>query len=342
MTVYKRDRDGRIIPKGLRSRTPGSWYFDFQIRGRRYREAIPEAQNQEQALRAESAAKEDVYAGRYNMRRSPVFADFVRRVYLPLAEQNKRSYGRSDAIHAPVLIKFFGRYQLAEITPLLIERFKRERREGVTVRGTIRAPASVNRELETLSRIFSVAIENGHLDANPCRAVRKLRQNNTRTRYLTPDEEERLRIACEKSPGYLWPLIQFAIQTGMRRGELFALRWDDIDLGRGLIHVRDTKSGRDRVVPLSSRARAVLENVRRAGERVFPLSDVKKAFGAALRRAGIRDFRFHDLRHTAATRWAEAGADIQTIAALLGHSTLQMAMRYTHPQAEQLRKAVEM
>lgn len=116
MTVYKRDANGRIIPKGLRGKTPGTWYFDFQIRGHRYREAVQEARTQAQAERAESAAREDVYNGRYNMRKSPVFAEFVKRVYLPLARQNKRSYGRSDAIHAPVLIRFFGRYQLAEIT----------------------------------------------------------------------------------------------------------------------------------------------------------------------------------------------------------------------------------
>lgn len=330
-----------MIPRDKRSKTAGTWYFDFTIAGQRYREAVREARTQAQAERAEIAAKEEVYRGRYGLRKSPEFAVFVRRVYLPHAEQNKRSYRQSDAVYAPVLIRFFGDRRLAEITPMLIEQFKRQRREGVTVRGTIRAPASVNRELECLSRIFSFAIDNGLLSANPCRKVKKLRQDNRRTRYLSREEESRLLDATEFGPWYLRPLIIMAIQTGMRRGELLNLAWSDVDQSRALVYVRDTKSGKDREIPLSTTALEVLRTIRIIGEKVFPLVDFKKAWAGAMTRAEISGLRFHDLRHTAATRWADAGADAFTIAALLGHSTIQMAARYTHAIDERKRRVVE-
>lgn len=341
MTVYKRDSSGRMIPKDKRSRTAGTWYFDFTIAGRRYREAVREARTQAQAERAEIAAKEEVYQGRYGLRKSPVFDDFVRRVYLPHAEQNKRSYGKSDAVYSPVLIRFFGDKRLAEITPLEIEKFKRLRRETPTIRGGPRAPASVNRELECLSRIFSFAVDNGLVSGNPCRKVKKLRQDNRRTRYLTRDEEIRLLAEADLGPWYLRPLIVVAIQTGMRRGELLNLAWSDVDLARALVYVRDTKSGKSRELPLSSDALAALRSVRVEGEKVFPLVDFKKAWAGALKRAGISGLRFHDLRHTAATRWADAGADAFTIAALLGHSSIQMSARYAHAVDERKRRIVE-
>ena len=122
---------------------------------------------------------------------------------------------------------------------------------------------------------------------------------------------------------YLRPIVVLALNTGMRRGEILGLEWKNIDLSRGLIYVTHTKSGKDRVIPLNQDARSALESLKRVGPRVFNVDWIKVAWAAALTDAKIDDFRFHDLRHTAATRLADAGTDAFTIAAILGHSTIQ-------------------
>ena len=134
---------------------------------------------------------------------------------------------------------------------------------------------------------------------------------------------------------YLKPIVVLEINTGIRRGEILGLGWKNVDLIRGLIYVTNTKSGNDRVIPLNQAARTALESVKQQGQRVFDIDWIKVAWTAALSDAKIYDFRFHDLRHTAATRLADAGTDAFTIAAILGHSTIQMSARYTHATDDQ-------
>ncbi|HEX2269692.1 MAG TPA: site-specific integrase, partial [Pyrinomonadaceae bacterium] len=151
------------------------------------------------------------------------------------------------------------------------------------------------------------------------------------------------------------PLVALALGTGMRRGELLNLSWQNVDFLRGVIHVVNTKTARDRIIPMSQSVREVLIEQRQTqeGDLVFAsrriakrrmdegLVDVKKGFVAACIDAGIADFHFHDLRHTFATRLGDAGCNVTTIARLLGHSNIQMSMRYTHASDDTLRSAVE-
>jgi integrase len=139
---------------------------------------------------------------------------------------------------------------------------------------------------------------------------------------------------------YLREIIIVALNTGMRRGEILSLRWSQVDFMRDLIFVTQTKSGKDRVIPMNEAVRNALLSLSREGERVFQVDWIKKAWMGALKEAKIEDFTFHDLRHTAATRLADAGADAFTIASILGHSTIQMSARYTH-DTERKRRAIE-
>jgi integrase len=254
-------------------------------------------------------------------------------------------------------MKHFGNARMNEISPFDVEKFKMERRRGMTRRGTQRSPAAVNRELGTLSRIFSLAIEQGSVSINPCRNVRFFREDNERTRYLTEEEETKLlSVLCDKRQ-HLASIVKLALQTGMRRRELLQLRWNQIDFQREVIHVvnnRDqgtrTKSGRNRQVPMTSKARALLKQLNPEGTSDFvfcnpdtglPYTEIKRAFTTACRRSGIVDFHFHDLRHTAATRLGDAGVDAIKLAAIMGWSDVRMAMRYTHPRTLGLRDAME-
>jgi integrase len=232
----------------------------------------------------------------------------------------------------------------------MIEQFKKERRGSFNRQGELRSPSSVNRELELLSRIFSLAVERGEMESNPFKGVKKLAADNLITRYLTADEEERLLAVLTGRRAHLRPIVLLGLHTGMRRGEILSLQWEQVDFARELIQLLRTKSGKPRSVPMNSVVKAtLLEQRERVGnsEYVFPnrrtgkaLTDIKNAFSAALKKAGIEDFRFHDIRHSAGTRMADAGVPITAVSDILGHADIRTTMRYAHATDEARRRAV--
>jgi integrase len=332
------------------------WQYDFWIGGKRYRGSIPEARVKAQAERAEVKLRDSVYEGTYGKKIiSLKLRDFIGDTFLPWAKLNKRTWVH-DEFRSRSLIQAMGNKALDEISPILIEKYKRDRRSGKTVRGGLRAPSTVNRELELLSKIFSLAIDHGLVIHNPCRKVKRFREDNGRNRYLSDEEEVRLLSLLTGKREGLRPIVVLAIHTGMRRGELLSLRWANVDFSRGLVHVMNshreqTKSGNSRSIPMNRIVRSqLLELHRQTGdtEYVFvnrrtgrPLTEVKTGFRSACVEAGLEDFRFHDLRHTAATRLGDAGVDTRRIMAILGHRSIQTSARYTHATDEGLRRAVE-
>jgi integrase len=246
MSVYKRG---------------SKWCYDFWINGKRYRGSIPEARVKAQAERAETAIRDQVYEGTYGQPKTPapLLRDFVTDTFLPWSKANKRTWVH-DQFRSRPLIKALGRKPMDEISPILIEKYKRDRRASKSARGGERAPSTVNRELELLSKIFSLAIDQGLSISNPCRRVKRFREDNERNRYLSDEEEARLLAVLTGSRAELRPVVILAIHTGMRRGELLSLRWANVDFSRGLIHVMNsqrekTKSGHSRSIPMNCIAR---------------------------------------------------------------------------------------
>jgi len=190
------------------------------------------------------------------------------------------------------------------------------------------------------------------------------RVSGERIRYLLPDEEKRLFEKLD-SGERLRPILVMALHTGMRRGEICGLQWFDLNFDRGLIHVRNTKNGKDLTIPMNMIVRQLLERQKSTRKErllrqdgtprfsapssyVFPsprtneqLVEIKYSFAKTVRDAKIKGLRFHDLRHTAATRMGDAGADAFTLAAIFGWSDIRMAMRYTHAMEDAKRRAVE-
>ena len=238
--------------------------------------------------------------------------------------------------------------RLADISPMDVERFKKVRHETPTRHDEPRSAATVNRELTILSRVLALAVDAGHIGENPCRRVRRFKEDNARVRFLSDDEESRLmKQIGEREP--LRSVVIFALNTGLRRGEIFSLRWSEVDWSRNFIHVTNTKTGRSRIVPLNERTRAVLQQRQQKSQSEFVfvsrrtgtrLRNLRNGFGKACEDAKVTNFHFHDLRHTFASRLAEAGVDAFTIAELLGHSTLEMTKRYTHATDERKARAV--
>ncbi|HKQ06697.1 MAG TPA: site-specific integrase [Blastocatellia bacterium] len=190
-----------------------------------------------------------------------------------------------------------------------------------------------------------MAVDNGLIQANPCSKVKLLREDNQRTRYLTNAEEQQLMTAITKNDERLRPLIILALNTGMRQGEIIGLTWPQIDWQRNLIVVTNTKTGLDRLIPMTEAVKDLLVGLWREADRskahVFDdnTDRASEAFRRLAARAGLVDFKFHDLRHTFATRLAPH-TDAFTLAALLGHKTLAMTARYTHPTDDGKRRAI--
>lgn len=220
---------------------------------------------------------------------------------------------------------------------------RKESRLGGQISGS-----TINRHLAALSAVLKVAMrEWGWISKNPVSGVTKFEESRGRERFLDDAERERLLEACAQSEcAELLPIVQLALATGARRGELTALDWSRVDLDKRRVTFNDTKNTDTRTVPLAAPAVAALRSWRkdrvRAG-RVFPapVHVVEKAWQAARTAAGLEDVRFHDLRHTAASYLAMSGASLLDIASILGHRTLAMVRRYSHLSEQHTTAAVD-
>jgi integrase len=327
------------------------WYYYFRIRGIRYRGSIPEARTKWEAEQAESKIRQEVYEGRFGKTGATKtqFSTFLNDTYLPWAKVNKRSW-RNDHYAAPILLRYFGAKNLCQITPQQVENFKGQLAVSTTQRGLQRSPASVNRHLEMVSRIFNLAIAFGIADTNPCSKVPKFKLDNQRYRYLLPEEEPRLMAVLTDRRAHLAPMVVIAIGTGLRLREMLGLRRDQVDFARNVVTAARTKTRRNREIPMNSDVLAVLTVLcegKQGNDYLFPnpktgtsVNGVRTAFGTACRLAGIEGLVWHDLRATFGTRLGEAGFDAFTIAELMGHTDVRTTRRYVRATERNKREAV--
>ncbi len=245
---------------------------------------------------------------------------------------------------------------LSDLSPSLIAEKRDELFHGMTIRKKRRSPATVNRYLASLSTALGVAVKEWQwLEDNPMKRVSKLKEPQGRTRYLSYEERIRLLEACQASSNpHLFIIVNLALQTGMRRGEILNLRWEDINFATNTITLQQTKNGHRRILPLTDALKALFEKSSTFGNagqtHIFTqinwknkrgVVDIRSAFDVALRTAQIKDFCFHDLRHTAASHLAMNNASQSEIMAILGHKSAQMSQRYTHFQQDHLAQLIE-
>lgn len=239
----------------------------------------------------------------------------------------------------------FGTIPADEIKPEMLSRWLSDAQNEHEWR-----PATANRYKAFISLAFRLGMENGRCQSNPARLVKRLREHNERTRFLSTDEEKRLRAVIERDHPMHMPEIEIALHTGIRSGEQYRLLWSDVDLQAHQLTLRETKNGTTRHVPLNTVASGAFQTLweRSQGEgRVFmgehglPLARPRYWWEAALETAKLKDFHWHDLRHTFASKCIMAGVDLRTLQQLLGHKTLQMVVRYTHLSQSHELAAVE-
>jgi integrase len=337
-----KDRDGVYQRKDR----PGTWWGSWIDASGKRRQRKLQAHTLQQArtlLNAEKARVEKTVTLGYAPPSAETFAVVCKRF---LKHQKARltpaAYEREDGIIETHLKPFFGDgAKLAAIRRADVQRY-------VTHRSGEVSPASVTKEANVLKHLLSLGVEWELIPANPAHGVKSPKAPAGRVRYLQPGE---LRAVLQACPEWLRPIAGLAVSTGMRRGEILGLRWLDVDSKNGRILLPQTKNGEGRIVYLNTLAQQALAaasvpdakptNRVFDGEQMSP-ENVSLAFLRACRGVGILDFHFHDLRHTAASWMRMKGADIHTVALILGHKDLRMAARYQHLSPAFLSDAVRL
>ena len=322
------------------------WYIRFRMNGKDTWESVGEVGiiTKTIAQRRLEQRKRQVRLGQMDMIGSDIpTLDTFTEEYIKYARdvKKKRSWSRDKELLTN-LCKYFGNKKLSEISPKDIEDYKLARLKEVR-------PSTINRALACLKHLFNIAKRwKKFFGENPVSQVDFFEETKHLERVLNYEEEDSL-LAC--SAPHLKPIIICALNTGMRKGEILSLQWSDVDLENNLITIdaTNTKSKKTKKIYINTKLRAILlelklksggEDIVFLGQDSKPIKRLRTAFDNACKRANIKELRFHDLRHTAATRMIENGANIVAVSKILGHSTLSMTMRYSHPE-ESIRDALE-
>jgi integrase len=247
---------------------------------------------------------------------------------------------------------YFGKKKLKSILHSHIEAYKHDALKRKTVRKKSRSLADVNRQLAILRRMFNVALRQNWIVRNPFESGDSLIRpgdERGRERVLTREEEEKLLSHCTGGKRkHMRAIIIALVDTGLRKGELLSLKFNDVSLADRTITVQsfNTKTQRERQVPISDRLAVEIEALyERSGKNpdglVFGVGDFKKAFVSIVEDAELADLKPHDLRHTFGSRLTSEGLALPEVARLLGHSQLSTSYRYINSSDDTRQKAIK-
>lgn len=339
------------LPQYLRK--DGSGYFiDYSIRegGKRVRKRVRLGQIPfVQAKKILAEHMQEIAAGKFLNKEQPepTFNEAADS-FLAYSEARKKTF-RNDKLIIGRLKAYFGDRLLKNLNADIVEGYLTQRGKAGHLKypGKPLSNMTLNGELRILKSILNRAVLNGLLEKNPIQKVRGFK-DVSRDRTLTQEEYEALLGRC--SPR-LAAIVQLAYWTGMRRGEILGLRWDQVDLRNKVITLEatDTKTQEKREIPLTDELAEIIHKTPRTlgnpyvfthkGKRI---KNIKTAFWKAVRTAGIKNFRFHDLRHCAVTNLRKAGVSDSVIMSISGHKTYAMFRRYNRIDREDRLEALNM
>lgn len=369
------------------------YHFEFFVNGKRYAGSF-NGKNGSQIANDKREARELAYQERRKVLdgsyRSALereelknFETFVDKVYLPFAREHHSSAAH-DEFRCGVMKEHFKDKRFDEITMMMVVKLinhrlntktvRKEQSESGTVVNSKRSPTTVNKEITLLSSIFRMAIKERVALFNPCdelpKSVRsKIPARRRRNRRLSHVEEKMLfGVGLVGRREHIRDIAEIALCTGMRKGELFRLRQEDLnfssstlsrivkgevwDVLPGWLFIEKSKNGSPRAIPMSQRVRGVLQRLTEdatVGSYVFRsirsdslINDIKKGFVSACQEAKIENLTFHDLRHTWSSRAAEMGVPEHVRRDILGHRAKSMTDDYTHASPEEMERAMEL
>lgn len=333
--------------RGLFERPEGSgiWWIRYSDQhGREHRERIG---SKAAARKAYELRKGEVRQFKFDpeqvTRKKVLLVEDLIKTHMELSENKS---WRDDERNARRWSEFFKGIAADTVTAVQLERWKVDRAKTA-------AKATVCRELSFIRRVFTRAVDSGLLKSNPAAKVEFYKLNNARDRFLEEDEERRLEAVMQPKH---FRLVMLAIQTGMRRGEQFGARLEDVDLRQGFLKVQESKNGEARRVLLNSQAKSIVKQLIAEAKALgsiwlipsqtgkSPLcanNFVKRVFEPALEQAEVEGFTWHDLRHTYGSRLAMAGVPLRTIQVLMGHKSIRTTERYAHLSPDHKVAAVE-
>jgi len=345
-----------IVFKPAKDGTPAHYLTEITLDYRRIRRFAGWTKEEARAYLAELriAAKRGELASFIKPQEAPAeatFDEYARRLLDSAEWKQKRSAARDES-SLRALNRKFKNVPLGSIRPNLVRDYMTER-----IKAGLR-PASVNRERSLLVSILYAAVGDGAINSNPIgqKGVKRLEENNSREQRILDlglsDGDMRRLISCADERTR--PVIATALLTGMRLSEILGLKWTQIDLPRRrlTIPVTNSKSKKERTIPIGGALLEVLLAIDHRGEYLFPnggtgthVKSIRKSFDAALKEAKIPGGRekgllFHDLRHIAASQLVRV-IDVVTASRILGHSSVEMTMRYVHPTDADKRAAIE-
>jgi integrase len=345
------DLDKKECPScGLTFGRDRKYRVSVSVKGKRVNRLVD---NLTIARETESAIKGDLVRGEYDICAHKVqistTLDDVWNKYIAWAKVNKRkSWMTDDFFYRKHLQPRFGSKGLEDISTFDIERMKAVMKKTKTPQGKEGyADATVRHVLVLLGHLFKKA---GEWDLfkgkSPVESVKKPKLDNKVTEFFTADEMKRLAEVLES-----WPcrqsanFVKIALFTGIRKGEILKLRWENVDLGRKMIVLKDPKGVYTETVPINDQAVEVFEGIERISDFVIPGPDggIKKTFRdpwyKIRKAAGLpENYRFHGLRHNLASQLVSNGVDLFAVSKLLNHKDVRTSERYAHLSNERLRQ----
>ena len=316
----------------------GYYGYNFMYKGKRYCRTF-KGLNCDEVAKLETVHKAELIKTGYDITKKQVYN--LSELIADYKEYRKAHYTRPDEFDYVIdeFYKLVGNKDVEQITVSDLEKYINSRL------GKIKN-SSINREVDNIRRIFSLAVENKRISVNPCSTLKKLRIENPPERYLTKEEEVKLLAVCNP---IMKAMTITALHTAMRTNEILSLKWQDVFFEEGYLIALNTKNNKPRKLPLTTTLKNELLNLPRLSEYVFTSSvtgtrytEVKTTFKRAVERSGIPHITFHKLRNTAASRLNEAGVDIVTIQKILDHADLKTTLRYTHNSSASIANAFDL
>jgi integrase len=343
----------------------GVYYFNFWWNGKHVQRTTKQG-NKRIAEQMESAYKTSLAKNQVGIHERKVAPAFKKALedFLEWSRQHHQAHPltyKRYKTSSVALLEYFGGVNLDAITPEDVEKFKtrRSKQSKTITRGPrgkkikvkttdIVRPATVNRELACLKAVFNHVIKGNDDLKNPVRKVKFLDEDNEQMRVLTPEEEKKYLGECSQP---LKDVATLMLETGMRPEEVYRIRALNVNQEKGYLFnpFGKTKAAR-RKIPLTNTAKEIIDSrmLKAESSYLFPSPDspdkpvlkLNNAHYGAIKRSKVAHFRLYDLRHTWATRAAELGVDLVTLAAMLGHSRIQMVLRYAHPSEQHQHEAM--